>query len=100
MTDFEVLMIGALEQIYPLVLQRSCLFHLSKNIYRKVQELGLSQLYVNDEGFRMNIRMICAISFVPIEDTIQAFQEVCNCVGDQEQGILNYFETNCIGRLR
>ena len=49
------------------------MFHLSKNVNKRVQDEGMSQLYMNDEEFRTNIRMISALSFVPIADTIQVF---------------------------
>ena len=43
-----------------------CFFHLSQNIYKRVQENYLSDLYQNDIAFRTNVRMICAIAFVPL----------------------------------
>ena len=70
MIDFEQGMIAALCQEYPLLPRKGCLFYLSKSIYRHVQELGLSQRFMNDEQFRTNIRMVGALSFVPIEDTV------------------------------
>ena len=70
MIDFEQGMIAALCQEYPLLPRKSCLFYLSKSIYRHVQELGLSQHFMNDEQFWTNIRMVGALSFVPIEDTV------------------------------
>ena len=70
MTDFEQSMIGAIAQVYPLTVQKGCLFHLSKSIYRRVQELGLSHQYLNAAVFRTNVKMISALSFVPIADTI------------------------------
>ena len=44
--------------------------------------------------------MIGALSFVPIADTVHAFTELSNHVGDQEQVILDYFETYYVGELR
>ena len=44
--------------------------------------------------------MIGALSFVPIADTVYAFTELSNHVGDQEQVILDYFETYYVGELR
>ena len=95
-------MMGALDQVYPVVPQKGCLFHLSKNVYTRVQDEGMSQLYMNDEEFRTNIRMISALSFVPIADTIQPFDALSNHnhTGNQEQVILDYFESNYIGELR
>ena len=52
---------------------------------------------MNDYVFRTNIRMTSALNFVPIADTIQAFDAQCNNAGNAEQVILDYFETNYIG---
>ena len=35
-------MMGALDQVYPVVPQKGCLFHLSKNVYKRVQDEGMS----------------------------------------------------------
>ena len=73
------------------------MFHFSKNVYKRVQDEGMSQLYMNDEEFHTNIRMISALSFIPIADTIQAFDALSNQVGDQDQVILDYSESKYIG---
>ena len=57
MGDFQQGMIVALNQEHPSLPPKGCLFRLSKSIYRHVQELGLSQSYMNDEQFRTNIRI-------------------------------------------
>ena len=44
--------------------------------------------------------MISAFSFVPIADTVHAFMELSNDVGDQEQVILDCFGTYYVGELR
>ena len=74
--DFERGMIGAIRQVYPLCPIYGCLFHLSKNVYKHVQELGLQQMYQEDELFRENIRMIHSLSFVPVQDTVAAFDRL------------------------
>ena len=82
--------------MYPGIPLKGRLFHLSQCIFRKVQELGLLPTYIADIDFRTNIRMIAAISFVSVEDVIQAFEELCLHSGDVEQEVLDYFETNYI----
>ena len=62
--DFEAGTIGALGQVYPLSSVHGCLFHLSKNVFKHVQQLGLQQMYLDDDIFRENIRMIPALNFV------------------------------------
>ena len=46
MTDFESSMLNALNQIYPGIAQVGCLFHLAKNVFRRVQDIGLQQNYL------------------------------------------------------
>ena len=84
----------ALNQIYPGISQVVCLFHLAKNVFRRVQDIGLQQHYLTDPLSRGNNRMIPAISFVPVHDIILAFDELW---GIDEQPVLDYFETNYIG---
>ena len=100
MIDFAKSMMSALDQVYPVVPQKCCLFHLSKNVLKRVLDEDTSQLYMNYEEFQKNIRMISALGFVPIADTIQAFDALNNHAGNQEQVILDYFESNYIGELR
>ena len=93
-------MIGAIRQVYPLCPIYGCLFHLTKNVYKHVQELGLQQMYKEDELFRENIRMIPSLSFVPIQDTVAAFDRLTQHCGIAEQPVLNYFEHVYIGEVR
>ena len=70
------------------------------NVFKRVQELGLQQVYMNDQLFRTNIRMIPAPSFVAIEVTVAAFDQLSYHCGALEQPVLDYFETYYIGELR
>ena len=45
MIDFEQSMMGALDQVYPVVPQKGCLFHLSKNVYNRVQDEVMTIIY-------------------------------------------------------
>lgn len=56
--------------------------------------------YVNDEEFRSVIRMVTALSFVPVDDVLHAFDELSGFAMDEAQVILDYLETNYIGELR
>ena len=98
--DFEAGMIRALGQVYPLSSVHGCLFHLSKNVFKHVQEFGLQQMYMNDDIFRANIHMIPALSFVPVQDTVAAFDRLSQHCGNAEQAILNYFENTYVGEVR
>ena len=100
MTELESSMLSVLNQIYLGITQVGCLFHLAKNVFRRVQDLGLQQNYLTDPFFKGNIRMIPAHSFIPVQDVILSFDELCNHCGIDEQPVLDYFETNYTGQLR
>ena len=92
-------MLAAIGNIYDNTRKVGCLFHITKNIYRHVQSIGLQETYVNDQEFRSNICMISALSFVAVEDTHDAFDTLADDCGELEQPVLDYFETYYIVEL-
>ena len=64
-TDFEKGAINALNDMFPLATHSSCFFHLSQNIYKKLQSLGLSSRYSNDPEFNLLAKQIPALAFLP-----------------------------------
>lgn len=82
--------------MYPGISQVGYLFHLTKNAFRHVQDIGLQQKYLMYPLFRDSIRMILALSFVPVQDIILAFDEPCNHCGIDEQPVLGSVETNTL----
>ena len=76
MMDFEKDAINAVQDIYPDANIQGCLYHLSQNIYGKVQSLGLQERYQTDAEFSLLMRMIPALAFVPIDEVINVFEEL------------------------
>ncbi|KAF0985856.1 hypothetical protein HZS_7277, partial [Henneguya salminicola] len=66
--DFEQAAIGAFRTTFPNCSNHGCLFHLTKNMLRKLSDEGLLRRYNTDHDFALAARMIGALSFVPIED--------------------------------
>lgn len=64
-TDFEKGAINALNDMFPLATHSACFFHLSQNIYKKLQSLGLSSRYSNDPEFNLLAKQISALAFLP-----------------------------------
>jgi hypothetical protein len=96
MMDFEKGHINAFKEIFPNSEISSCLFHLSQNIFRKVCEFGYKEQYHKDFELSLLIRCFAALSFLPINDVVDGFEEL---IGNEEipQEIINYFEKNYIG---
>ena len=101
LTDFEIAAINAIRAEFPEVQNKGCHFHLSQNIYRKVQEFGLTVLYGTDETFSMLIRHIPALAFLPYNNIPAAFDELKNIMPEEANQLMKWFEIYYIrGRVR
>lgn len=66
-TDFEVAAINAINEVYSFAMHSTRFFHFCQNIYRKIQNVGLSTKYSNDADFNLLARHIPAMPFLPID---------------------------------
>lgn len=102
--DFEKASLNAFEGVHPNTEVVGCFFHLSKNIWRKIQDNGLQQRYQDDEDFSLHARMIMALAFVPPADLDNAFDDLFNELranfNNDLDVIMNYLEDTYIGRVR
>ena len=72
MVDFEKAAINALESTFLSVVS-GCFFHLSRNIYRKIQSAGFTNQYIENAGFALLIKMLPSLAFVPESQVIHYF---------------------------
>ena len=87
------------------VIIKGCFFHLSSNLWKKIQNNGLKQLYENDQGFSTSMRMIASVAFVLILDVPQTIRVVEAAIrrNYHQNGVdvvLDNFEDTYIGRQR
>lgn len=101
LTDFEQAAISVFRVTYPGTRLIGCFFHLAQSCWRKVQEFGMQQQYVDDEEFSILCRMVPALAFVPTGEVIQAFRSLAASipVGYDMEDYLKYFERTYIGRI-
>jgi hypothetical protein len=105
MTDFEKSAINAFREVFPNSNQRGCFFHLSKCLWRRIQQNHeIVEKYASDSEFALNVRQLLALAFVPEPDVVSAFESLIESqYFDQNetylQPIVDYFEDNWIGRL-
>ena len=97
-TDFEMAAIQAAGATFPNAVKSGCLFHLTQNIHRRVQNEGLQERYETDANFALQCRMIGALAFVPPADVTNAFDALAAHVPDELVPVLDYFEDTYIGR--
>ena len=96
--DFEQAAIGALRSTFPNCAIHGCLFHLTKNMRRKLADESLLARYNSDPEFAVVARMIIALAFVPIEDLKDAVEALANELPEELTPIINWFEDIYIGR--
>ena len=103
--DFEQAALNGARHVFPGINVKGCFFHLSKNIWNKIQQNGLAVLYETDDEFSLLMRMISALSFVPEVDIPQAFYDLEMEIRNNYNNpgidvVLDYFEDTYIGRQR
>ncbi|CAF1394457.1 unnamed protein product [Rotaria sp. Silwood1] len=100
MTDFETGTIKSVKDMWPNVLHKGCLFHFSQAVWRQVQSKGLTTKYNEDEYFRLNVKKLIALAFVPLDQVITGFALICDQFNDDADDLLDYFEKTWIGEKR
>ena len=100
MADFEKASQNAVRHVFPAVQLVGCLFHLSQCLWRKVQEFHLAERYRDDENFRVHVKMVLALSFVPSVDVTDAFEMLVESSPREMEIVFDYWEDNYIGRQR
>ena len=73
MADFEKAAINALESTFLSALT-GCFFHLTQNIHRKIQSAGLTNLYIENADFALQMKMLPSLAFVPESQVTQYFE--------------------------
>ena len=73
LTDFEKPTMQSFQYHFPGVTISGCLFHLSQNIYKHVQEYGLQVEYSQHEDFALVVRMVLAFAFCPPADVADSW---------------------------
>ncbi|XP_022162593.1 uncharacterized protein LOC111028312 [Myzus persicae] len=67
--DFEKAVINAIKTVIGEDVQiQGCFFHLCQSTHRKIQQLGLEQLYRSNEEFAHFCGMLDSLAFLPIND--------------------------------
>ena len=99
MVDFEIGFIMSFEQLFPATLINGCFFHFSKIIYRQLVNLGLKVRYQNDVEFVHGVQMIATLTFVPVDNVVNA----CNALAVQAdpnlQPVLDHIENYYIDHV-
>ena len=97
--DFEKAAINSFERRWPTSVVKGCFFHLTQNIWRKVQAGGMQIRYSQDGELAIRIRMIAALAFAAPHEVASLFADVAGQLPTPEtDDLIGYFERTYIGR--
>ena len=97
LSDFEKGAFLAAVEVFPGIASEGCFFHLSKRLDYHVKSLGLMQKYKDDTDFRIRVKKLAALAFIPVADVIPAFESLSTHFLQDEFPLLAYFEKTWIG---
>ena len=73
--------------------QEGCFFHLCKRLDFQVKRLGLMTKYLTDDDFKLCVKMLSALAFVPVSDVVANFESLATTFLNDELPLLGYFES-------
>ena len=74
-----------------------CLFHFNQCVWRHIQSSGLSTKYQDNETFRLNVKKLTSLAFLPVDDVVAGFDLDAGDFDDDGEDFVGYFEKTRIG---
>ncbi len=65
MGDFELASRNAMQSAFPQAVLSGCHFHFSQALWKKLQKLGLVQIYKQDLSIKKHVKLLMALPFLP-----------------------------------
>ena len=100
--DFEKAAYDAVRQVFGNRLNiHGCFFHLTQSAWRKIQELGLRQLYEQNDDVKKFVGMMDGLAFLPLNNVILGARILHGIIPDPLLiPLFNYFMNNYVlGRI-
>jgi hypothetical protein len=77
-----------------------CFFHFNQSIMKHVDSLGLRPKYIADFDFRVRVKNLSSLAFLPASDIPDAFDLICGSFERDEWPLRDYFEKTYIGERK
>jgi MULE transposase domain len=95
--DFKKALISAAQNVFDTNLTiRGCFYHLCQSSYRKIQDLGLTNMYKNVDKFNHFCGMLDGLAFLPLEYVFKGMDYLKTIVPTEGEELLNYFDTTYV----
>ena len=95
--DFEAVSINAITAVLGAGIRiQGCFFHLCQSTYRKVQRLGLMHMYDNEREFKIFVRMLDALAFLPTAQVNAGMTYLRGTMSPEAAPIVDYFDSTYV----
>lgn len=93
-TDFELAAIQAVPLVLgPQVATQGCFYHLTQSTWRKIQDLGLTDLYRSNDEVRHFCGMLDGLAFLPEDKVLEGMAFLREHTPAEVEPLVNYFDT-------
>ena len=96
LSDFESGLINSTSKVFSYTQNFLCLFHLGQSIWRRINNLGLAGVCKSDDKFKLCIRYLLNLAFVPPQYVVKTYfavyEYIKTTVSDILSPCLHYFE--------
>ena len=76
-------------------------YHLTQSIWRKIQSLGLSNLYETNDNFHLFCGQIDALAFLPTDEVTEGMTHLRDSTPDEAVSLIDYLDATYVtGQLR
>ena len=96
-TDFESAVIQAARNIFgDHVRTQGCYYHLTQSTWRKIQELGLVQLYKSSASIKQFCGMLDGLALLPLNDVVAGMELLKDMTPDGLEELVSYFDSTYV----
>ena len=98
LSDYEQGAFKAMLEVFPGIGEEGCFFDLCKRLDFQVKELGLMPKYRQDDAFKLRVKKLAALVFIPVSYLVATFESLSTSFLNDELRLLAYFENTWIGQ--
>ena len=96
-TDFEQAMFNAVRQVLGEDVQsHGCFYHLTQSTWRKIQELGLTNVYKENNEVQHYCGILNGLAFLPVDGIVQGLAYLRERMPDDLEQLVNYFDATYV----
>ena len=100
--DFEKSVENALHSVFGKHVQvKFCFYHLTQSTWRRIQTLGLANLYQDNENFRLFCGQLDGLALLPVEEVREGMLHLRDIAPEEANPLVEYFDKTYVsGQLR